>query len=215
MILVMLGPPGCGKGTQAEKLMKDYSMPSISSGDLFRTAIKNMAPLGLKVKSIIDRGELVPNEITVEMMKERCAKKDCANGFILDGFPRSVEQAKSLDQMLKELKAGDITHVLSFEVPEEELVKRLTGRRMCRSCGAGYHMMFKKPAKDGACDSCGGALYQRDDDKEEVIRSRLKVYKEQTAPVNNYYADKNILRKVNGVGDIEQIYKNIRSLIDK
>ncbi|MBU4485201.1 adenylate kinase [bacterium] len=215
MILVLLGAPGCGKGTQAEKISAHYSIPSVSTGDLFRTAVRNETPLGLKVKKYMDNGHLVPNEITVEVMKERVSKSDCANGYILDGFPRSVEQAESLGRVLVELNNSKIDHVLSFDVPEEELVKRLTGRRMCRKCGAGYHVMFKKPANDGACDACRGELYQRNDDKEEVIRSRLKVYDEQTAPLLDYYKNKGLLREVEGVGDINSIFDQVRSLIEE
>ena len=196
MKIVLLGPPGAGKGTQAEVLTKKLLVPHISTGDMFRAAIKNGTEMGMLAKSYMDKGQLVPDEVTVGIIKDRIAQPDCADGFLLDGFPRTIAQAEALDNLLVDM--GGLTAVLNISVPLENLVSRLTGRRMCRSCGNIYHLLYNAPAQADKCDACGGELYQRDDDKEETVMNRLNVYEEQTAPLIDYYEKKGILHTVNG-----------------
>jgi len=207
--LILLGAPGSGKGTQAKFLVRKYSIPQISTGDLLREEVKAGTPLGRKAKEYMDKGLLVPDEVVVGMVEERLKKEDCKGGFILDGFPRTVAQADALGITLNRMNKS-LSKVILVKVDEEELVRRLTGRRVCEKCGAGYHVMFDPPKTEGICDKCQGRLYQRDDDKESTIRNRLKVYNEQTAPLIEYYRKKNLLAEINGMGVIEEIFDRIR-----
>jgi adenylate kinase len=210
--LVLLGAPGAGKGTQAKKLIEKYSIPQISTGDLLRAAVAAETELGKKAKSYMDKGELVPDSVVLGMVEERLKQNDCQQGYILDGFPRNRAQAEALDEMLKSV-GMELDAALSIDVPLEDLMKRLTGRRTCKNCGQMYNVYFSAPKKEGICDKCGGELYQRDDDKEETIRKRLEVYNEQTAPLIDYYRDKGILKSVNGTGSIDDIFANILSVL--
>lgn len=196
MKIVLLGPPGAGKGTQAEALVKKLFVPHISTGDMFRAAISNGTPLGVEAKSYMDQGKLVPDAVTVGIIKDRIAQPDCREGFLLDGFPRTIAQAEALDALLQD--QGGLDAVLDINVELDRLIVRLTGRRMCRNCGAIYHLLYNAPQKENVCDVCGGSLYQRDDDKEETVKNRLSVYTEQTAPLIDYYKAKGILHTVNG-----------------
>ena len=208
MRLILLGPPGAGKGTQAKLLTGKFGAPQISTGDILRQAVADGTELGRKAKSFMDRGALVPDEVVIGIIEERLRKLDCAQGYLLDGFPRTLRQAEALAQTLTSLHAS-LDRVLSVEVPEEELVKRLAGRRVCRGCGQMYHV-DANPAKRGSiCDTCGEALYQRDDDKEETIRHRLRVYREQTEPLIAYYDNKGLLARIDGRGTIEEISQRI------
>ncbi|MBQ9992649.1 MAG: adenylate kinase [Firmicutes bacterium] len=204
MRIVLLGAPGAGKGTQAESLVKKLNLPHISTGDMFRAAIKNGTALGLEAKSYMDAGKLVPDELTVGIIKERISEPDCKEGFILDGFPRNVAQAEALEVMLAEQNAP-LDAALNIDVPLEKIVTRLTGRRMCKDCGTIFHIAFNPPKEEGKCDACGGALYQRSDDTVETVTNRLNVYTEQTAPVIGFYAEKGLLRDVNGDQDIDKV----------
>lgn len=208
MRLVLLGAPGAGKGTQAKKLIEKYGIPQISTGDLLRAAVAAGTQLGKEAKSYMDKGELVPDRVVLGMVEERLKQEDCKKGYILDGFPRNVAQAEALDKMLSGLGMA-IDAALSVDVPFDDLMKRLTGRRTCKSCGQMYNVYFNPPQKEGVCDKCGGELFQRDDDKEETIKKRLEVYNSQTAPLIEYYAKKGILKSVNGTGSIEEIFNNI------
>jgi len=212
MNLLLMGLPGAGKGTQAESISKEFHIPHISTGDIFRKAVKEHTRLGEIAKSYMDKGLLVPDEIVIEMVKERLNEQDAVNGFLLDGFPRTVAQAESLDNMLKELKKS-IDHVIYVAVDEVKLVERLTGRRVCRSCGATYHLKFNPPKVMGVCDSCGGELYQRDDDKEDTVVKRLEVNKKEQEPLIKYYQEKNLLRKINGDQEILEVEDNIRQVL--
>ncbi|HEY6874004.1 MAG TPA: adenylate kinase [Geobacteraceae bacterium] len=213
MNLILLGPPGAGKGTQAKILTKKYQIPQISTGDILRAAVKEQTPMGIKAKEFMDEGALVTDEVVVGIVKERLAKPDCANGFILDGFPRTVHQADALRQMLGALGEA-IDHVISISVDKEELLERVTGRRTCRSCGKGFHVTFDPPRVDGVCDECGGTLYQRDDDSEETMRKRLDVYEAQTAPLIAYYAKESLLRTIDGIGAIDDIQRNLLGILE-
>ncbi|HLO26692.1 MAG TPA: adenylate kinase [Geobacteraceae bacterium] len=213
MNLILLGPPGAGKGTQAKILTKKYDIPQISTGDILRAAIKDQTPMGIKAKSFMDSGALVSDEVVVGIVEERLAKPDCRNGFILDGFPRTVVQADALKKMLNML-GKSIDHVVSIEVDKEELLERITGRRTCRNCGKGYHVRFDPPRVDGTCDECGGELYQRDDDREETMRKRLDVYENQTAPLIAYYAQESLLRSIQGIGSIEEIQRSVLQVLE-
>jgi adenylate kinase len=212
MNIILLGPPGAGKGTQAKMLVEKYHIPQISTGDILRAAVKEGTQLGKEAKSYMDKGELVPDSVVIGIVEERIQEPDCKNGYMLDGFPRTVPQAKALDEMLQKL-SSQIDHVVSIEVPQEELIKRLTGRRTCRECGAGYHVMFDPPKKEGVCDKCGGELYQRDDDNEQTVRSRLQVYDSQTKPLIEYYQAQGKLRPIDGVGDIKEIFERVTTVL--
>ncbi len=204
MNLILLGPPGAGKGTQAAAIIERFGVPHISTGDMLRAAVAKGTEVGKKAKAIMEAGELVPDEVVCQIVRERLAEPDCANGFLLDGFPRTVAQAEALDQILADAgKALD--KVICYEVPDDVVVERLSGRRMCRQCNANYHVKFLPPKQDGVCDKCGGELYQRDDDKEETIRERLSVYHKQTAPLVKYYEDKGVLARIDAAGAIEAI----------
>ncbi|MCR4963154.1 MAG: adenylate kinase [Firmicutes bacterium] len=204
MKIVLLGAPGAGKGTQAEVLVKKLFLPHISTGDMFRAAISAGTDLGLEAKSYMDKGQLVPDEVTVGIIKDRISQADCREGFLLDGFPRTLAQAEALDTLLAEMKTS-LTAVLNISVPADRLITRLTGRRMCRQCGAIYHLLYNAPQKENVCDVCGGELYQRSDDKEETVRNRLKVYETQTAPLIAYYQEKGLLHEINGDQPINEV----------
>lgn len=208
MRIVLLGAPGAGKGTQAKKLIEKYGMPQISTGDLLRAAVAAGTPLGKEAKSYMDKGELVPDSVVLGMVEERLKQDDCKKGYILDGFPRNTAQAEALDKMLASLNMS-LTAALSVDVPFDDLMKRLTGRRTCKSCGQMYNVFFKAPAKEGVCDKCSGELFQRDDDKEATIKKRLEVYSAQTEPLIGYYKNKGILKSVSGTGSIDDIFKKV------
>jgi adenylate kinase len=208
MRLVLLGAPGAGKGTQAKKLIDKYGLPQISTGDLLRAAVAAGSPLGKEAKAYMDKGELVPDSVVLGMVEERLKQDDCKKGYILDGFPRNTAQAEALDKMLASLNMS-LDAALSVDVPFEDLMKRLTGRRTCKSCGQMYNIHFKPPQKEGVCDKCSGELFQRDDDKEETIKKRLDVYNAQTAPLIDYYRSKGILKTVSGTGSIDDIFKKV------
>jgi adenylate kinase len=208
MNIILLGPPGAGKGTQAKMMIEKYTIPQISTGDMLRAALKERTPLGLKAKEYMDKGALVPDEVVIGLIQERLKETDCQRGYILDGFPRTVAQAEALDQVLAGL-GSKIDHVISIEVDKGDLLKRLTGRRTCRQCGAMFHVIFTPPVNKGICDKCQGELYQRDDDNEDTVRNRLEVYDAQTFPLIQYYQQKGLVRKIEGVGGIQQIFENI------
>ena len=208
MNLILLGPPGAGKGTQAQMIVERYRIPQISTGDILRNAVKESTPLGLKAKAFMDRGQLVPDEVVIGIIDERLRAPDCHPGFILDGFPRTIAQAEALQSILTKI-GKSIDHVINMEVDPEELVNRLTGRRTCKNCGAMFHVLFHPPKGEGVCDRCGGPLYQREDDKEETIRTRLREYRKQTAPLIEYYRQKNRLRSIQGMGGQDQIFERI------
>jgi adenylate kinase len=212
MRLILLGPPGAGKGTQAARLVEKYSIPQISTGDMLRAALKEGTQLGKEAKTYMDAGKLVPDSVVVGLIEERVAKPDCANGFMLDGFPRTVPQADSLAGVMDKMNLT-IDHVVSIEVANEELVGRLTGRRTCRACGAGFHAKFDPPSQEGVCDKCGGELYQRADDSEDTIRNRLKVYADQTEPLIAYYTKAELLRPVEGSGSIDDIFARVAAVV--
>lgn len=213
MRLIFLGPPGAGKGTQAKMLIEKYGIPQISTGDILRAAVKEGTPLGKKAKEYMDAGKLVTDDIVIGIMEDRLKQDDCKKGFILDGFPRTVAQAEALDKMLQNLNMP-LDKVLALIVPDEELLKRLTGRRTCKSCNQMYHIEFDPPRKDGVCDKCGGELYQRQDDNEETIKNRLAVYHSQTAPLLDFYSKKGILYKIDGVKAPEEIFKDIVRILE-
>lgn len=212
MNLILLGPPGAGKGTQAKILVKSFNIPQVSTGEILRGAVKEQSPMGIKAKQYMDSGALVPDEVVVGIVKERLAMADCSEGFILDGFPRTVAQADALKITLGEM-GKNIEHVISIVVDSDELLARITGRRTCRSCGKGYHIAFDPPKKDGVCDECSGELYLRDDDSEATMRNRLEVYDRQTAPLIAYYGNESLLRTVHGTGSINDIQKSILAVI--
>ena len=212
MKIILMGPPGAGKGTQAEKLVELYQIPHISPGDMFRKAQKEGTELGLKAKSYMDQGQLVPDEVTVGIVKERLAEDDCKGGFLLDGFPRTVQQADALDGILAELDLA-LDRVVNIEVDKAFLVDRLTGRRVCRSCGATFHVTNKAPKVEGVCDKCGGELYQRNDDKVETVSNRLDVYAAQTAPLIEYYQSKGIMSSIDGSKSMEDVLADIRTAL--
>ena len=209
MNLIFLGPPGAGKGTQAKKLVELLGIPQISTGDILREKKNEDSPLGKQIRDIMAAGKLVPDEIVIEIVKERLAKPDCENGFILDGFPRTVPQADALEKILAEM-GKKLDAVVYIYVPDEELIKRISGRRVCEKCGEEYHIIYKPPKVDGICDKCGGRLIQREDDKEEVVRKRIEVYNESTAPLIDYYEKKGLLRKVDGTATMDEVFERIK-----
>ncbi|MET9758524.1 adenylate kinase [Streptomyces sp. NPDC006372] len=205
MRIVLVGPPGAGKGTQAAFLAKNLSIPHISTGDLFRANISQQTELGKLAKSYMDAGNLVPDEVTIAMAKDRMEQPDAENGFLLDGFPRNVSQAEALDELL-ETESMQLDAVLDLEVPEDEVVKRIAGRRICRNDSAHvFHVTYKQPAKEGVCDVCGGELYQRDDDSEETVRTRLEVYHTQTEPIIDYYKAQGLVVTISALGKVEDV----------
>lgn len=208
MFILLMGPPGAGKGTQAAKLVENFKIPHISTGDMFRAAVKEGTELGKQAKACMDAGQLVPDSITIGIVKERLAKADCQRGFILDGFPRTIAQAEALDRTLTELTIK-LDRVVNITAPGSELVGRMTGRRICRSCGATYHVAFNAPKESGVCDKCSGELYQRDDDKEDTVINRLSVYQTQTQPLIEYYQDKGLYTEINGLQPIDDVLKDI------
>ena len=212
MNIILIGPPGAGKGTQATRMIDRLKVPQISTGDMFRAAVKEGTPMGKKAKEYMDKGALVPDDVVIGVVKERFGKPDCKKGFILDGFPRTLEQAKALDGLLKDL-GTKLDHVVVIEVPDDYLVKRLTGRRTCRGCNYMHHIEFDPPKKAGVCDKCGGELYQRDDDQEATIRQRLTTYHGQTSPLIEYYGKQDIVRKINGTLSMEKVQDEIKKAI--
>lgn len=211
MRLILLGPPGAGKGTQGVVLSRNYKVPHISTGDILRAAVKNGTPLGKKALGFMNKGELVPDEIVTGIVVECLAEKDAGRGFILDGFPRTIRQAEDLACALKKASSG-IDMVLYFEIPEKTAIERLTGRRVCRKCGANYHVKNMPPKKAGACDKCGGELYQRPDDTIETVKNRLKVYEDQTQPLIEYYTREGLLKRVSGALDVDELFKVLSQL---
>jgi adenylate kinase len=213
MRLVLLGAPGAGKGTQAKMLIETYKIPQISTGDILRKAVADGTPLGKEAKVIMDKGELVPDKIVLGLVDERVKQDDCKKGFILDGFPRNTVQAEALDKLLNDIKMP-LDSALSVDVPKDDLMKRLTGRRTCKSCQQMYNVYYSPPKKEGACDKCGGELFQRGDDKEETIKKRLDVYDAQTSPLIDYYRKKGILKSVVGTGSIDAIFKKVCNVLE-
>jgi len=202
--VVLLGPPGAGKGTQAKLLQDEFGAVQISTGDILRKAVADQTPLGQQAAGFINSGALVPDSVIVNLVAERLKEPDCARGFLLDGFPRTIPQAESLDEILK--NAGqNLNCVLSVQVAQDVIVERLAGRRTCRQCGTLWHVVFSPPKVEGVCDRCGGELYQREDDKEQTIANRLQVYEKQTAPLVQYYRERGLLRAIDGTGEIDQI----------
>ena len=214
MNIILMGLPGAGKGTQASEIVKKFPIPHISTGDMFRKAIKDETDLGKEAKSYMDRGELVPDEVTVGIVKERISEDDAKKGFLLDGFPRTIDQAESLNQIMSELDR-EIDAVINIEVPEEELMNRLTGRRICEKCGTTYHLVFNPPKVDGICDIDGGKLYQREDDNPETVSNRLSVNVKQSKPILEYYNNKGVLKNIDGSKDIEEVTTDVIDILDQ
>jgi adenylate kinase len=213
MNLILMGLPGAGKGTQAEKMVTDYQIPHISTGDMFRLAIKEQTELGVKAKSFMDAGELVPDEVTIGIVRERLSQSDCKKGFLLDGFPRTVAQAEALEEIVSSLNRK-IDYVINVDVPEGILMERLTGRRVSPSSKRTYHMVFNPPKVEGVCDEDGSELIQRDDDKPETVKKRLEVNVAQAQPLMDFYTDKGYLRNINGEQDINKVYEDIKQLLE-
>ncbi|MHB1042872.1 MAG: adenylate kinase [Eubacteriales bacterium] len=214
MKLLIMGPPGAGKGTQAEMLVKELNITHISTGDMFRAAIKEGTEMGKKAKEYMDKGELVPDSVVVGMVKDRLSQPDCAKGFLLDGFPRTIAQAESLDETFAQMGITP-DGVINIAVPRERLMARLTGRRICRNCGASYHVIFNMPKVEGKCNSCGGELYQRDDDNEVAVGNRLDIYEAQTQPLIDYYSKKGILKNIDGDQDIKKVLADCLASVGK
>jgi adenylate kinase len=210
--VVLLGPPGAGKGTHAKLLQEKFAACQISTGDILRQAVAEQTSLGKEAAQYIDRGALVPDDVIVGLVAERLKEKDCEKGFILDGFPRTIPQAESLDAMLREMRLS-LNRALSVQVPRSVIIERLAGRRSCKNCGALAHVVFSPPKKEGVCDRCGGELYQRQDDKEETVAHRLKVYEQQTAPLVDYYRRRGLLREIDGVGAIDEIRSRVTAAL--
>jgi len=210
--VIFMGLPGAGKGTQAERIVSDFGIPHISTGDMFRAAIAEQTPLGLQAKSFMDQGNLVPDEVTIGIVRDRLQKPDAEKGFLLDGFPRTQAQAEALDAMLTEL-GRKIDVVINMHVKRENLLARLTGRRICKSCGATYHVVFNPTKQEGVCDKCGGELYQRSDDTEEVVATRLDVNIKQSEPILAYYEQKGLLKTIDGEQAIDEVYGEISSIL--
>jgi adenylate kinase len=213
MNIILFGPPGAGKGTQAKKMVDFYGIPQISTGDILRANVREGTELGLAAKSYMDKGELVPDDVLIGIIKNRLKEDDCKKGFILDGYPRTIPQADALAVILKEIQKP-IDVVLNLEVPDEELVERISGRLMCK-CGASYHRTFNPPKKEDVCDTCAGEVYQRADDKEEAVQNRLNVYKKQTQPLIDYYAKQGILVTLDGTKDINEVFEDIKVALAK
>lgn len=212
MKIIMLGAPGAGKGTQAKMIADKYQIPHISTGDIFRANIKNGTELGKEAKTYMDKGELVPDELTVRILLDRVAQPDCEKGYVLDGFPRTIPQAEVLDQELTK-RNEKIDYAINVEVPDENIVRRMSGRRACVSCGATYHLVHIPPKKEGLCDKCGTELILRDDDKEETVKNRLGVYHDQTQPLIEYYSNKGVLQSVDGTIDMMDVFKSITDIL--
>lgn len=212
MNIILIGPPGAGKGTQAKRMIDRLGVPQISTGDMFRAAVKDGTPMGIKAKEYMDKGALVPDDVVIGVVDERFQKPDAKKGFVLDGFPRTLEQAKALDGLMDRMSMK-LDHVVVIEVPDDYLVKRLTGRRTCKGCGYMHHIEFDPPKDESTCDKCGGELYQRDDDQEETIRERLTTYHKQTSPLVDYYSKKGIVRKIDGTGSMEDVQDAVKAAI--
>ncbi|HEY7535761.1 MAG TPA: adenylate kinase [Thermodesulfobacteriota bacterium] len=212
MKLIMFGPPGVGKGTQAAKVSEKYTVPHISTGDILRASVKEGTELGKLAKTYMEKGELVPDDIIIGIIKERVSMQDSKKGFLLDGFPRTIEQAQALDKMLNE-EGQKIDSVISIDLNDEEIVKRISGRRICEKCGSMYHIIYDPPTNMGYCNKCGGGLYQRDDDSEDVIRTRLEVYRRQTEPLKKFYKKWNLLKRVEGFGTIDDVFGRIEKIL--
>ena len=212
MKIIMLGAPGAGKGTQAKMIAEKYGVPHVSTGDIFRANIKNGTELGMEAKKYMDQGILVPDELTVRILLDRVAKEDCQNGYVLDGFPRTIPQAEVLDNALNEL--GDkIDYAINVDVPDENIIRRMSGRRACLTCGATYHIEHIPPKKEGICDNCGSELVLRDDDKAETVKNRLDVYHKQTQPLIDFYTEKGVLKSVDGTLPMEEVFAAITAIL--
>ena len=212
MKIIMLGAPGAGKGTQAKKIAEKYQIPHISTGDIFRSNIKEGTELGMKAKAYMDQGGLVPDELTIVMLMDRIQKDDCKNGYVLDGFPRTIPQAESLTNALNE-RNQKIDYAVNVDVPDENIVNRMSGRRACLSCGATYHIVYKPSKVEGICDVCGDKLVLRDDDKPETVKKRLSVYHDQTQPLIDYYKEAGVLANVDGTQDMEKVFSDIVAVL--
>ena len=212
MKIIMLGAPGAGKGTQAKKIAEKYEIPHISTGDIFRANIKNGTELGMKAKEYMDKGALVPDELTCDLVMDRIAQDDCKDGFVLDGFPRTIPQAKALDSALEKINAK-MDFAVDVDVPDENIVNRMGGRRACLSCGATYHIVFNPTKLDGVCDTCGKQTVLREDDKPETVQKRLHVYHEQTQPLLDYYKEQNILKSVDGTKPMDEVFSDIVAIL--
>ena len=208
----MLGAPGAGKGTQAKRIAAKFSIPHISTGDIFRANIKNNTPLGAKAKSYMDKGELVPDELVIELIMDRFAQDDCVNGYVLDGFPRTIPQAEELDKALKSVN-DNLDYAIDVEVPDDNIINRMSGRRACVNCGATYHIVHNPPKVENECDTCNGELILRDDDKPETVKNRLDVYHTQTEPLLKYYTEKGILYIVDGTHDMDTVFDSICKIV--
>lgn len=214
MKIIMLGAPGAGKGTQAKKIAAKYAIPHISTGDIFRANIKNNTELGQKAKTYMDKGELVPDELVVDLIMDRFKEADCANGYVLDGFPRTIPQAEALDKALS-ANGESVDYAINVEVPDENIINRMSGRRACVGCGATYHIQFNAPKVEGVCDTCGEKLILRDDDKPETVKNRLSVYHEQTQPLIDYYSKKGVLAEVDGTQAMDDVFNAIVNVLGK
>lgn len=212
MNILFMGPPGAGKGTQAETIVNEFGIPHISTGDAFRLAIKQGTPIGIKAKEYMDQGLLVPDDVTIGIVEERLQQSDCEKGFLLDGFPRTLSQAEALDDILSRLNTR-LNHVINLKVDRDKLLARLTGRRICKNCGATYHVIFNPPKQEGVCDKCGGELYQRSDDNEESVGIRLDEYINKTAPLLTFYEQKGLLRQIDGDQEIGAVSAKIASVL--
>ena len=212
MKIIMLGAPGAGKGTQAKMIAEKFGIPHVSTGDIFRANIKNGTELGKEAKQYMDKGLLVPDELTVKILLDRVAEDDCKNGYVLDGFPRTIPQAEVLDKALTEL-GEKVDYAINVDVPDENIIKRMSGRRACVTCGATYHVVHIPPKKEGICDTCGSNLILRDDDKPETVKNRLEVYHKQTQPLIDYYTNKNILKTVDGTVDMKDVFASIVNIL--
>lgn len=214
MFILLMGPPGAGKGTQAAKLVEKFGIPQISTGDMFRAAVKEGSELGKQAKACMDAGQLVPDSVTIGIVKERLVRSDCDKGFILDGFPRTVDQANALEKLLGDLGIK-LNRVINVSVPDEALIARAIGRRICKKCGATYHATYKPTIKEGVCDLCGGETYQRDDDRETTMKNRLTVYNAQTKPLIEYYQDNGLYTEIDGGQSMEQVFADIMESLKK
>ena len=214
MKIILLGAPGAGKGTQAEEICKHLSIPQISTGNIIRAALKNGTEMGKKAQAYMDAGKLVPDEVVIGIIEERLQEDDCKNGYVLDGFPRTIPQAEALDKALSEM-GQKVDYAINVEVPDENIVKRMSGRRACVDCGATYHIVYAPTKVENICDKCGGSLILRDDDKPETVKNRLSVYHEQTQPLIDFYAKKNVLAEVDGTKDMEEVFEDIVKILGK
>jgi adenylate kinase len=213
MRLVFFGAPGVGKGTQAQRLTAQERVPQVSTGEILRESVKQGTPLGLQAKGFMESGKLVPDDVVIGLARGKLTSPECSRGYILDGFPRTVAQAEALDRMFRETENPGLDHVVSFGVPNAEIIRRLSGRRSCPSCQTVYHIAHDPPKKEGRCDKCGGALVQRADDKPETVEARLKVFDQQTSPLVEYYQKRGLLRRVDSTGDINEVYRRLRKVL--